>query len=176
MPRRTKLDRAEQSIARTLRNAKENVCTYKMLADLFYSERDQGVLARDTNLKTFLSFLTENGHLTPITLKAEKYDRVITRYCIRKPTSVELAASISKSGYLSHGSAAEFHGLMKDKLDTIYLNVEQSIKPLNDQPLTQAGIDRALKANSDFRILLIDTTISLSPCSAEKTPTASALL
>lgn len=143
MGRRTKLVRAEQAIVRALRNSGVTIYAQKALAEFFYAERSKGTLARHTKLADFLNFMTENGHLRLITLQADHYDKRITRYCLTDPTSFELAASISKSGYLSHGTAAQLHGLLTLNLPTVYLNSEQSVKPNSSGPLTQIAIDRA---------------------------------
>ena len=54
----------------------------------------------------------------------------------------ELACSIQKDAYLSHGTAAFLHGLTKQQPKTIYVNREQSIKPrLSSGDLTQEALN-----------------------------------
>jgi hypothetical protein len=143
MPKRTKLDRAAKTIVRALRSSGTNIYSQKTLAEFFYGERKKGVLAQHTTLNDFLEFMTDNSHLVTVTLLAESYDKSITRYCLNKPSPFELATSIQKSGYLSHGTAAHLHRLINSELPVLYLNVEQSAKPTSHQPLTQIAIDRA---------------------------------
>ena len=54
-----------------------------------------------------------------------------------------MALSVRPRSYLSHGTAISLHSLTDQVPKTIYVNQEQSPKPLPSGELTQSAIDRA---------------------------------
>jgi len=146
MQTRTKLARAERKISQHFDRSSSRVHTYSDLRDLFYKERTNSWnLARHTTFEEFLSFVIERGLLRAATFRSPHYEKEVTRYCQGSPSPFQLALSLRKSGYFSHGTAAFLHGLQPEQ-PTLYVNEEQSAKPLREKSLTQIGIDRAFAA------------------------------
>jgi predicted transcriptional regulator of viral defense system len=88
----------------------------------------------------------------------------MTRFCVSPPSPFQLAASLRKNGYLSHGTAAYLHGLIKAPQQAIYINVEQSAKPAVEKSLSQAGIDRAFagkQRQSQYSFSNEDLTVTI---------------
>jgi hypothetical protein len=140
---RTKLLKAETQITATLCSVPGRIYARAELAKHFYKVRAQGLLAKHTKLEEFIEFLVQRRRLLSITLKSEEYGKAFTRYCVGSPSPFVLAASLHKSGYLSHGTAAYLHQLTEAPPEQIYLNVEQSVKPTPEASLSQPAIDRA---------------------------------
>ena len=78
-----------------------------------------------------------------VLLESKEYSKEARRYCAGPPSPFALAASLRKNGYLSHGTAAYLHKLIKTPPAAIYLNVEQSAKATRNSPLSQRAIDNA---------------------------------
>jgi hypothetical protein len=94
--------------------------------------------------------------LLVITLTSEEYQKKITRYCARPPSPFAVAASIRRSGYLSHGTAAHLHGPIEFS-GPVYLNIEQSAKPppvlgsLSRRTIDHAFADHPRHSNLSYR-------------------------
>jgi hypothetical protein len=71
--------------------------------------------------------------------------KALTRYAWRTPSPYSIGVSLRSGAYLSHASAVFLHGLTDEVPKTIYVNKEQSAKPIGTQTLTQDAIDRAFK-------------------------------
>jgi predicted transcriptional regulator of viral defense system len=140
---RTKLSKAEAEIVASLSSVPGRIYTRTQLAEHFYRFRRKGLLAKHTKLEEFLDFLVIRRKLLSVQLESKKYGKEVTRYCVGKPSPFALAASMRKNGYLSHGTAAYLHNLIRPAPDVIYLNVEQSPKVARESELTQPAIDRA---------------------------------
>ncbi|HUN25869.1 MAG TPA: hypothetical protein VMU67_06125 [Steroidobacteraceae bacterium] len=140
---RTKLVKAEGQITSEVCVPSGRIYTRAELAKSFTKLRRSEVLAKHTQLDQFIDFLVSRRHLISITLKSEQYEKEVTRYCVGPPSPFALAASLRKNGYLSHGTAAYLHKLLPQLPDTIYLNVEQSAKPVGQGSLSQTGLDKA---------------------------------
>ncbi len=69
--------------------------------------------------------------------------RPFTRYILGEPSASEVALSLRPRSYLSHGTALRLHGLVEGREDIIYVNQEQSPKPVPAGKLEQAALDRA---------------------------------
>jgi len=146
MASRTKLARAELGVVSSLQASATRVHSRADLAALFYAERKIGTFAGHTTLGQFLTFLTERGHLIPVTLRSKRYDQSLTRYCVGTVSPFELASSLRRTGYFSHATAAYLHGLLTNKPDALHLNVEQSAKPSRAGTLTQIALNRAFQS------------------------------
>ena len=90
----------------------------------------------------FLDYLLEEGLLQLVELRNEKYPS-FRRYALKDATAFEIALSLRKGSYLSHGSAVFLHGLTDQLPLRIYVNREQSPKPSPEGPLTQSAVDKA---------------------------------
>ena len=91
-----------------------------------------------------LSFLVKSGVLQHHTVKSDHYNDV-ARISITSlaPSAMEVATSLRSNAYLSHASAASFHGLTDQSTKTIFVNKEQSPKPPPTGEMTQDSINRA---------------------------------
>src|SRR5688572_7801644 len=76
-------------------------------------------------------------------LTSEKYGQVHTRYSLGAASVHEIALSLRSRSYLSHGTAAELHRLLKPNKTKIYVNSEQSPKPAPTGAMLQDNIDAA---------------------------------
>ncbi len=90
----------------------------------------------------FVNILLEHKIIRPITLHSP-YQNIPVRYAHGNFSLYELALSIQKGAYLSHGTAAFFHGLTSEESRKIYVNKEQSVKPPGKGYLTQEALNLA---------------------------------
>ena len=58
-----------------------------------------------------------------------------------------MALSLKEGSYLSHSSAVFLHGLNTQLPSTIYVNKEQSVKPLQNKSLTQDSLNNSFANN-----------------------------
>lgn len=137
----TKLDVAKKRIFKAFENTKL-VWAPRELEDLIRSSREQWGLAARTSPSEVIEFLTTQGKLQKLTLRAKHYTP-LTRYVWGEVSSYRLAASLWKDAYLTHGSAVFLHGLTDEIPKVIYVNKEQSPKPERDAGLTQERLDMA---------------------------------
>jgi hypothetical protein len=143
MPRPSSLTLAKPQILAHFIKLGPKVYTAPELAGLLASERRNWHLAKSATSNDFISFLQKTDRLKTYAFSAEAYNRTITRYAWDAVSPHALALSLRARGYLSHGTAAFLHELVKSKQKTIYLNVEQSSKPNPSGGLTQDALDRA---------------------------------
>lgn len=139
---------------KALRTAKKPISSYLATAKPGYSLRElQQILAEERqewglvgiSFTLFLDFLLEEGKLRKLVLKTESYGSEV-RYVWGKPTPHEVAMSLRKHGYLSHGTAVALHGLTDQIPKTIYVNAEQTAKPAPESSsLSQERLDVAFR-------------------------------
>jgi predicted transcriptional regulator of viral defense system len=134
---------AKNNILSKFSQASQKIYSPAQLADLFRQHRRGWHLADHTNLRDFISFLIKHGDLRAHKFRSKIYGKEITRYSWGTASLLEIATSLKPHAYLSHATAVMLHGLAKPIPKTIYLNVEQSVKPSNRGSLTQDGINRA---------------------------------
>ncbi|MEJ1962257.1 MAG: hypothetical protein WDO56_12200 [Gammaproteobacteria bacterium] len=140
---RSKLAKAEPALAGLLAQSPGRIYSRVELKPLHSRARDDGLLAKHTSLDQVIDHLTRHHHLLPITLSSAEYGKALQRYSAGRPHPYALAISIRRSGYLSHATAAHLHQLLPTSTP-IYLNIEQSAKPVPAQrSLSQPAIDRA---------------------------------
>ncbi len=110
----------------------------------FYELRSKHHLPQRTKFDEFIKVASNVGQLNEIFLKCpEQYESLPQRYSWGAQFSVyELALSLRKGAYLSHGTAAVLHSLTTHAPGTIYVNKEQSTKPSSGS-LTQQGLNNA---------------------------------
>jgi predicted transcriptional regulator of viral defense system len=113
---------------------------------LSFLEEQTRILNSDVRPKDILARLLEGGQLTEVSLKSPDYP-AITRYAVGDPSPFELAQSIRSGAYLSHASAVSLLGLNDQIPTTLYVNKEQSPKPIPTTPLSQERLDRAFRAS-----------------------------
>jgi hypothetical protein len=90
--------------------------------------------------------LLKSSDLTEITLKSPDYPP-ISRYVVGSPSPFEIGQSLRKGAYLSHATAVFLLGLTDQDPKTIYVNKEQSPKPVPATSLTQERITRAFQGS-----------------------------
>jgi predicted transcriptional regulator of viral defense system len=105
--------------------------------------------------REILGKLRDAGAVTEIVLKSPEYAS-IRRYAVGEPSPFELGLSLRGGAYLSHASAVFLLGLNDHLPKTLYVNKEQTPKPVPSTPLAQDRIDRAFrnsprKSNYVFR-------------------------
>jgi hypothetical protein len=103
-------------------------------------------LQSDARPKDVLARLLEAGQLTGVSLKSPDYPP-INRYAVGDPSPFELAQSLRGGTYLSHASAVSLLGLNDQIPKTLYVNKEQSPKPVPTTSLSQERLDRAFQAS-----------------------------
>ena len=104
--------------------------------------------ALNISFEAFLEILISSGQLSRVDVKptsASSGYRVFPRYVWKDATGIDIALSLRKNSYLSHGTAAHLHKLTNYKPNHIYVNKEQSPKARQESSLTQETIDRAFK-------------------------------
>lgn len=143
MARPTRLTIAKKDILALFDQSPQKMYSQTQLAGILVQQRAYWRLAERTTARDFIAFLEKQGNLKPNTFRAEKYGRETTRYSWGDASIYELAQSLQPRGYLSHSTAVALHGLTNLIPKTLYLNVEQSPKPVPSTSLTQRGIDLA---------------------------------
>lgn len=136
------LEAAKPEILRALRDLGRRVLTATDLRLLLQANRLAWNLPPRLTPTAFLEFLTAKSDLREVPVSSEVVAPV-TRYLWGALSPLELALSLRKGAYLSHGTAVFLHGLTPDLPRTLYVNAEQSPKPSPVTPLTQDGIDLA---------------------------------
>jgi len=156
MPKVSTLTAAQNQIQSYFHAAPQRIYSAMELQAVLKEGRKLWRLAKSITLEDFIAFLERNGRLKEYTFRSKRYDRTIVRYAWGQCSVQALAMSFKKRGYLTHGTAAEVHGLLKLSSKTIYLNVEQSYKPIQHSPLTQEGLNRAFSGNQRLSQLSYD--------------------
>ncbi|MBP7675380.1 MAG: hypothetical protein KBB14_03585 [Thermoanaerobaculia bacterium] len=93
-----------------------------------------------------LGKLRNAGAVTEIVLKSPEYAS-IRRYAVGEPSPFELGLSLRGGAYLSHAAAVFLLDLNDQLPKTLYVNKEQTPKPVPSTPLAQDRIDRAFRAS-----------------------------
>jgi predicted transcriptional regulator of viral defense system len=150
VPTQTRLSIAKADIVRHFDAAPQKVYMQSEIAKTLGQNRAFWRLAQRTTTAQFLEYLLHSGRLREHTLRSEEYHKVVTRYSWGEASVYELAVSLAKTAYLSHGTAVFLHGLTDLIPKTLYLNIEQSVKPAPAGRLTQESLDRAF-ANKQRR-------------------------
>lgn len=122
---------------------KQRIYSRAELLREMYARREGWQLAKNTTTDQFIAFLLERGDLKEITIADQKYGHSVVRYIWREATAFEVATSVKRRSYLSHGTAVFLHGLTEQVPKTIYANKEQSEKPRPEGGLSQDGIQLA---------------------------------
>lgn len=97
---------------------------------------------QDRSSDKFINLLLEQGLFKVVALNSP-YQNAPVRYAHGSVSLYELALSIKKNAYLSHGSAAFLHGLTAQEPSTIYVNKEQTSKTRLEGHLTQQALSLA---------------------------------
>jgi len=142
--RKDKSDESRAAIIATFDSLARRVHGRKEIEKLFREHRRSWHLLSSTTSSDLIEYL-ETVHLTGINLTGPGHAQERVRYGWRNPSAFDVAQSLQKNAYISHGSAAFLHGLAEDDEQQVYVNIEQSPKGNSDSELSQEGIDRAFK-------------------------------
>jgi len=131
------------TVERFFDRAHVSVYTDALLQAAIRENRAEWHLSR-APVAVIADLLLREGRLKLVRLESENYPSV-SRYAWGTPSLFELALSLRSNSYLSHGTAAYLHGLIKEDPVAFHVNKEQSPKEQLGT-LTQDGIDRAFSS------------------------------
>ena len=157
MARPSRLTVSKKDIFSLFDGSPKKVYSQSELAGILSQNRTFWRLAERTSANEFISFLAQQGRLQIHTFLATAYARKLIRYSWGDASKYELALSIQARGYLSHATAIALHGLTDLIPEGLYLNVEQSPKPIAHGALTQRGIDQAFSRKQRQSNLVYET-------------------
>jgi hypothetical protein len=141
MPSRLQI--AKPDIVETLDKASTRVFWLSDLGKILAEHRAFWRLAKNTTTAAFADFLVQKSELRRHAMKAINHpSSSAVRFVWRHASPYELALSLKRGAYLSHGTAMFLHGLTEQIPFQIYVNSEQSPKPRSEH-LTQQGINNA---------------------------------
>jgi hypothetical protein len=123
---------------------------------LLKEHRDEWRLAKSTSSEDFVRFLTEQTRLREAIVTPVNHPKLppVVRYAWGDASPFQIALSLKRGSYLSHGTAVFLHALTDQLPAIIYVNQEQSEKPRPTGQLTQEALDRAFhghQRSSNFR-------------------------
>lgn len=150
MPRRrpAKLQTATPAILRFFQGSRKRVFHLQDLSRILAENRNEWKLAESTTPEKLIELLSTKGFLRKVEIgpgenhpEAKKF----TRYVWDKVSPYNVALSMRKGSYLSHGTAVFLHGLNEQiPRRVVYVNQEQSPKPQPDPAsLSQESINKA---------------------------------
>lgn len=170
MARPSSLSLAKNALLAEFSSSSQRAYTHFQLARFLSQYRSRLKLAQNIKISDLIVFLEKHGDLKTHQFHSERYGEQITRYSWGKISSYELALSIKKHSFLSHATAAKLNDLIRQDAKAIYLNVEQSAKPKNQNLITQDGIDRAFSAKQrQSNLIYTNNSISITMISGKNT-------
>ncbi len=140
---KTRLSIAADDICELFDGHAKRVFRRRDLSEMLERYRDFWRLAQSTNVRRFIEFLEDKGHLRCHRLQFPKRAELL--YVWREATSFELAQALRPEAYFSHYSAVSLHGLTEQSPRRLYLNEEQTAKPRPTGELEQGRINAAFK-------------------------------
>jgi len=144
MAGQSRLQIAKPDIIKAFEEAGRRVFWQSDISHILDRNRAFWRLAQNTTTAKFLDFLLEKTDLKLEYLEPLNHPNVsgISRYVWKEASAYEIALSMKRDAYLSHGTAVFLHGLTEQIPSRIFVNSEQSPKPKSGH-LTQEGINRA---------------------------------
>src|SRR5262245_21970320 len=115
-------------IVGTVAKDPRRVFTLTQLSEILHPNREKWHLPPNFSTEEFVTLLEKNGELRRVTLKSPDYS-ALKRYVWGNVSTYQVALSVKKGAFLSHGTAAFLHDITDQLPTTIYVNVEQSPKP-----------------------------------------------
>jgi hypothetical protein len=136
-------------ITQVLRELSPCVLTTRGLQAFIKEKKEEGLFPKEISFSAIKEDLSKIEGLEIQEIGCPTYGKRELRYLWQNPSALQVALSLKKGGYLSHGSAVFVHGLNDERPFTVYLNQEQSIKPsLNKEgALSQEALTRAFANN-----------------------------
>jgi hypothetical protein len=134
-------------------------CAFNLddLSDFITAKRAEWGLPKSWSIKNIGRLLVDGGWLRVVSLTSDLY-RPKTRFASRLASRFQVALSIKRGSYLSHGTAASLHSLIEPDIGITYVNKEQSPKS-SPRHLSQDAIDRAFlrpPRESNYRFWQMD--------------------
>lgn len=130
------------AIAKALRESERKVYSESDLSAVLAGLLD--ALGSGSRPREILGQLKETGTVVEVVLRSPDYTP-IRRYAVGEPSPFELGLSLRGGAYLSHASSVFLLGLNDQLPKTLYVNKEQTPKPVPSTPLAQDRIDRAFR-------------------------------
>lgn len=125
---RAKLQAAKPLIESFFHSAKKSVYKKAEIASVFSEHKKEWRIPSEISLIKIINFLSKESSLTEAEIPST-YDFTEKRFIWGSASAYEIATSLRKNSYLSHGSAVFLHALNDQIPHIIYLNYEQSEKP-----------------------------------------------
>jgi len=140
----SRLQIAKNDILKLFDGLSTNVFWPSDLARILAENRALWRLAKSTSTSDFIKFLTENAEMHVQVLSPVNHPDTleVVRFVWKKASEYEVALSLKRGAYLTHATAMFVHGLTDQIPFRIYVNSEQSPKPVSGT-LTQQGIHNA---------------------------------
>jgi hypothetical protein len=138
----SRIEIAKNDIVGLFDESSKRVYTKTDLASILQQNRGFWRLTQSTRADHFIDFLIEKSRLREVSLTSVGYPGFV-RYAWGEVSAYQVALSVKPRSYLSHGTAISLHGLTDQIPKTIYVNQEQSPKPVPKGELTQSAINRA---------------------------------
>ena len=142
MPRRSALEVARPHIERYFNESSRHVFMASDIGAMLRANRTAWRLPQNITPSKLMELLLEKADLHKVELASEVSPSLV-RYAWGTPSPFELALALRKDAYLCHGSAVFLHGLTQDLPTTLYVNSEQSPKPVATGGLSQESLDLA---------------------------------
>jgi hypothetical protein len=138
---------------------KNRHCAFNLddLSDFITAQRAGWGLPKSWSIRHICRLLIDGGWLRAISLTSDLYTSK-TRFASRLASRFQIALSIKRGSYLSHGTAASLHSLIEPAAGITYVNKEQSPKN-SPRHLSQDAIDRAFLRSpreSNYRFWQMD--------------------
>lgn len=132
-----------EEIEMILSSEEDAIFTYTDLSLVLNENRDAWRLPKATTISDFIKFLVERETLTELKLNFPY--KTICRYTFSDVSLYKIMSSLIKGSYLSHHTAALYHGLTVSEIENFYINKEQSDKEWSNtnSPLIQESINKA---------------------------------
>lgn len=162
---------AKDDILSFFEEKKQAIFSKKELQQALEANRDDWRLAQYTTVDDFISQLEKHSPLTSLTLDFGRFRKELFLYQNTSITSERIALAAKPNTYLSHYSAAAYHGLTEQHPKTIYVTAEQArTHPQGNRELTQEAIDRSFRQPQrktqnkarygDYMIALLDKKVA----------------
>lgn len=137
-----KLKEFKEASRLRFRQEAKNVYAPLQLQEFLSTIKKDIKLPKSVTISTMIKILESSNKLkkNEFSFPSRNYIRYIRG---KKTTIYEILSSLDGKAYFSHLSALYFHRLLEQETLDIYLNIEQSQKPENDNKILQDSIDKA---------------------------------
>lgn len=146
MARLTRFKIAKPDIEKHFDNLSPQIYYGKDLGKILADNRNSWRLTQSLSTENFIAELISQAKLKTISLHSVNYDKTLTRYAWgANPSIYQIALSIKPNSFVCHYTAMFLHNLTQQIPKKIYINTEQSKKPVLSKTLEQSRIDLAFK-------------------------------